>query len=153
MLLISSKRVLLFSCFSGRLIYNPFLYCSLWYSLSIFLTAFVLNSLTKLHGGSPLINVNPCFPTFKLTVPNYQEGFMTINSFLSFHDNINTVIVFPMRTPLEHSFSEIKTKPFYLNFFHYAYVLNFVKLTSTLGGWLNRLHNTLDVKFQLSLYF
>ena len=69
----------------------------------------------------PLINFNPCLPTFKLTMLNYQGSFMTINPFLSFHNYINTVIIFPMRSLLEHTFSEIKTKPFCLNFFHCTY--------------------------------
>ena len=84
-------------------------------------------------GAQPLINFNPCLPTFKLTMPDYQGSFMTIDPFLSFHDYITTVIVFPMRTLLEHIFSEIETKPFCLNFFQCIYVLNFFKLISTLG--------------------
>ena len=69
----------------------------------------------------PLINFNPCLPTFKLTMLNYQGSFMTINPFLYFHDYINTVIIFPKRSLLEHIFSEIKTKTFCLNFFHCTY--------------------------------
>lgn len=135
-LLIPLKGCSIFLFLFHRLIYNLSFYCSLWYTLSIYSTSFCVKQFNsnwmKAH---PLINFNPCLPTFKLTTLNYQGSWHHQPiSFFSWLYKYSYYI--PNEITIRTHSLRLKQKPFCLNFFHCTYFYIF-KIDSTLGrNWM-----------------